>query len=272
MTEYKDVLESTLAGRHVDTNQDALLVPDGFHIEDLEGYGSGPRRISSAIDLIEVGSFIQYVNDYRATNNGTKTIIKADVKTQQFTAILDYHRDADKAGWCKHRAVYNCPQSRQWQQWSGKNCSKMNQATFAEFIENNQLDIDRHNDEGPTAADMLEVSRNLSSTQKVEFKSSINLANGDVEFQYQQNSEGVSGSAKGTIEVPKEFWVIIPVYEGDAAYPIKARLRYRISDGVLALWYELVEPEKILEDAFRHMLEQIDENVDDSVSIYRARA
>lgn len=268
MSEYQAALESTLVGHPVDTEQqDAIILPDGYHVEDLQEFKDAPRRIESNIDLIEVQSFINYVKRYA----DDRSIIKADVKSQRFTAILDYHKDSQSPGWRGHLATYNCPTAREWSTWLGGNKNKMTQASFAEFIENNQLDIALHDGEGPSSADMLEVSRNLQANKKVEFKSSINLSNGDVGFEYQATTEGVSGSQKGKIDVPQEFYILIPVYEGDAAYPIKARLRYRITDGVLSLWYELVEPEKVLEDAFKHMLEAIEEGVPKSVEIFRAR-
>ena len=41
----------------------------------------------------------------------------------------------------------------------------------------------------------------------------------------------------------------MPIYFNGAAYRIDARLKYRIREGKLTLWYELIRPEKIIEDA-----------------------
>ncbi|MGJ8524300.1 hypothetical protein LMG33818_000008 [Halomonadaceae bacterium LMG 33818] len=269
MSEYAQALESTLAGSPVDTkHQNAIILPDGYHVEDLEEFKESPRRVSGRIELIEASSFVKYVKRYASES----TIIKADVNRERFVSVFDYHKDADSAGWEGHIATYDCPVSEQWKRWTGKNGEKMTQQSFAEFIEANQLDIQTYKDEGPSSLQMLEVSRNLQANKKVQFKSSIDLSNGDVGFEYQATTEGVSGSAKGKIDVPKEFFIIIPVYEGDAAYPIKARLRYRISDGVLALWYELVEPKDVQRDAFKTTLETIEKEIPANVEIYRARA
>ena len=55
---------------------------------------------------------------------------------------------------------------------------------------------------------------------------------------------------------------IQPFHNGDY-YQVKARIRYRIKDGSLFLWYELINPEKVVEDAFNTTLEKLKANIAD---------
>lgn len=57
-------------------------------------------------------------------------------------------------------------------------------------------------------------------------------------------------AAKGRILVPEVFALGVPVFEGGDRYRVEARLRYRIAEGgKLTMWYDLLRPHKIIEDA-----------------------
>ena len=61
------------------------------------------------------------------------------------------------------------------------------------------------------------------------------------------------------MQVPEEFTIGISVLEGGAPYSMNARLRYRIADaGKLTMWFELIRPHKILEDAAAEVWTQIE--------------
>jgi uncharacterized protein YfdQ (DUF2303 family) len=61
-------------------------------------------------------------------------------------------------------------------------------------------------------------------------------------------------ASKGKLQVPQVFTIGIPVFEGGARYAVDARLRYRIAEGgKLSLWFDLLRPHKILEDALREL-------------------
>jgi uncharacterized protein YfdQ (DUF2303 family) len=53
------------------------------------------------------------------------------------------------------------------------------------------------------------------------------------------------------------FSIGIPVFWGGDAYQIDARLRYRVRDGKLTFWYELIRPDRTLEAATRTVIENI---------------
>ncbi|WP_419182137.1 DUF2303 family protein [Klebsiella pneumoniae] len=47
-----------------------------------------------------------------------------------------------------------------------------------------------------------------------------------------------------------------------------ARIRYRLRDGQLVLWYELIEPKKIIEHAFQEIVADMENQLGDELPIY----
>ncbi len=167
-------------------------------------------------------------------------------------AVFNDNADSHIAGWQDHSAKYSCPLSPEWKTWTASSGKQMSQADFAAFIENNLPDIAKL-----PAADMLEISRSLEAKKKVNFASGIRLSNGQNELTYE---EEITGTAqKGQLNVPEEFTIGIAVLEGGVSYAVQARLRYRIADsGKLTMWFELIRPHKVVEDAAREVWAQIE--------------
>jgi len=95
---------------------------------------------------------------------------------------------------------------------------------------------------------MLEVARDLSASSDVNFQSGIRLDNGSIQFGYTEEIKGSFGRDK--LEVPERFTVSIPVYVGSERVSMVARLRYRIADGKLTFWYDLLRAEAVEREGF----------------------
>jgi hypothetical protein len=66
--------------------------------------------------------------------------------------------------------------------------------------------------------------------------------------------------------VPEAFLIRIPVFfNDDEPVEVRARLRYRIQEGKLTMWYDLWRPDKAKEEAFNRKLVEIGESVDQSI-------
>lgn len=75
---------------------------------------------------------------------------------------------------------------------------------------------------------------------------------------------GKAGKISVTIEI-KPFAKVADALEvsGEVSTTLPkekraARLKYRVKDGALTIWYELVRPHKVLEDAFRAIWSDIE--------------
>lgn len=128
----------------------------------------------------------------------------------------------------------------------------MSQTQFAHFIEQNLVDIVE-----PNHTDMVEISRTLTAKKSATFSSSTQLSNGSNQFIYDEEIRGTTASGK--IEIPEKFKIGIPVFLNGTAYQIEAHLRYRIKEGHLEMWYELVRSHDVYEDAFNSIFESIKE-------------
>lgn len=229
----------------------AYLVPAGYQLQLLHAERSAPVRKKASVELQDLDSFIEYWNLYH--DERSRIFAECSAATCQVRAIFDYHGVGEAPpAWCDHRAHYNCPQSVEWATWMGKNGKPFTQVEFAEFIENNLPDINT-----PPGAAMLEVARELSAKSEVNFASAVRLANGQTQFTYQEETKATVG--KGKLDVPEEFIIQIPVHLGGPVYKVTARLRYRIVEGKLKFWYDLLRAHKVLEQAQEAILGQLRE-------------
>lgn len=234
---------------------DYVALPDGYIVEDLERYQERPRRIKQSLSVATARSFIKYVSDF-----GTSyTVVFANLKDQQFKAVLDYHDPVNGPSWCEHQVLYSCPIDIRWKTWKSHDGKALKQVDFARFIEDNLVDI-----VSPQGAEILAIAKELQAKKAIEFKSGQNLSNGDIQFTYNETTNGSAGQ----LSIPETFTLGIPVYEGGAKYEVIARLRYRISDGGLALWYDLLRPERMEEDAFKEVETEINTALTSQVTFF----
>ncbi len=262
-TLIKDALAAAVAtGKPVSVDTDFpgqyALVPEGYELHDLQEYADVPRRVTGKVALTTVKSFLAYVERFQTPG----TLVLADLAGQKFKAILDHAEDANSPGWGEHQATYHCPLGTAWKTWIKKDGNPMDQATFAQFIEDNLIDI-----ASPSHTEILTVSKTLQAKKKVDFKSAVALNNGDVQFTYNETTD----ASAGQISVPQTFTLGIPVFEGGAPYEVTARLRYRINDeGKLAMWYDLLRPQRMVEDAFGEVEKLIRDKIGAKIDILDA--
>src|SRR5690606_24603427 len=113
--------------------------------------------------------------------------------------------------------------SEEWARWDEFEGALRPQAEFAAFLEENAVDILE-----PESAAMIEVSRDLEATQGVAFMASTRLENGDRKFVYETETH-----VKGDVQVPREFKLHIPLYQGENPVELSAALRFRVASGGL---------------------------------------
>lgn len=215
------------------------FLPAGATVVDLERFFGAPRRIVQALNFDEVPSFISYVNRFK----GDSTTIFCNQKSLSFCASLDYHRTPGQPAWCTHTASLKLMPSDSWAAWCDNNLKKMDQQAFAEFIENHYRDVQK-----PDAATMLEIALGFEAKKDVNFSSGIRLENGQIQFTY--NETVGASSRSGALEVPSKFEIHLPVLKGAAPQTVTLRLRYRLKESELGLWYEIMDLDQINEQAF----------------------
>lgn len=238
-----------------------LLAPDGFAALNLEKMLAAPTRKRGTTVLNDAESFISVVNDQK---NGA-TRLYSTINPPTFTAVFNHV--AAEAGWGDHIAHYNTPLSPEWKTWTAIDGRAMSQGDVAQFLEANLIDVtfiaptapaedgtlgEKGSPDGTT---LLELCRTLEAKKKVDFKSSVRLGDGSTQFTY---NEDVQGSAvNGTMAIPEQFSIGVPVFENGEKWRVDVRFRYRINEGKLSIWFELVRPHKVIETAVKELRESI---------------
>ena len=213
-----------------------LVIPDDFKVErfpDLEEKQKKPERVKETVTTETPQSFIDYFNHFA---NDT-SVVFCDIDNANFTGIIDYHKGADPA-WCNHKVTFKCKKTEEWASWLSMNNKKMSQLDFAYFIENNLEEIVT-----PDGATMLEIATSLKAKTKTTFQSGMLLANGQTQLQYIEEIDGSAGT-KGEIKIPETIDIGLHLFEGGEPYRLQARFRYRINEGNLSMWYDLIRPQK----------------------------
>lgn len=229
-----------------------LVVPEGYKVERIEPVDRKLGVIRQTPAFADVDSFVAYVNRFKAP----ETVIFGDLDHRTVTAVMDYHAPgADgkpaRADYTAHRAIYSAKLAEEWARWAGIDGKLIGQTAFAEFVEENLVDIRE-----PVGAAVLEVASQLRARKKVEFQSGVQLQNGTVQLVYK---EDIDAAGKGEMAVPSEIKIGVPIFYGGPKYEVRVFLRYRIEDGKLGFKIDIHRRRYLEHDAFNEFMKGIGE-------------
>ncbi|WP_166345026.1 DUF2303 family protein [Phytoactinopolyspora limicola] len=250
-------------GRFYSTVVPAGAAQKTIDLEDLyDKRRDRPRRKTGVVRHDTATSFIHYVDKHGLPETETW----ADLNTSTITAVINAHDGINDrgdtegpAGWGDHRAILQLQKTPAWTTWLANDKKPMNQATFAEFIEDNQVHIQE-----PAAATMLEIAQSIQAATSVTFESGTRLSTGEVHLVYREDTDAKAGR-KGDLTIPQQFTVLLQPYQGTPHYRVPARFRYRLNNGDLLMSYALDRPEDVLELAFNETVAQIAEETERTV-------
>lgn len=238
-----------------------VVVPDGYRVEFLSDRDDYPARPRGTVKLRDAASFIVYFNRQKQENS----LIYASLDPAKILGVIDDHfagySDTDVGGpgganWRDYRVEFAVPASREWKVWTKSDRQPKSQLEFAELVEDNLPDI-----VAPNGSEMLSIALNFEASKGGNFVSTTRLQDGSVEFVWKEDVNATGNKVK----MPTEIGLSIPVFENGAKYSLSARLKYRVKDGALTIWYELVRPHKVLEDAFRAVWAEIEEKTETKI-------
>ena len=227
-------------------------------------YGLRPRRKTGTVHVQDGRSFIDYI----AKHGLPETEVYADLSRMKLCGVINAHTEASDdveqaAGHGDHRVNLDLVHTDAWKVWTGLDKKAMTQQQFAEHLEDRAVDVT-----DPSAADMLEVAQTLIATVGVDFKSGHRLADGQVQFRYEETVSSRAGQ-KGDIEIPQTFTIAIPPFEGCSPVEVTARFRYRITSSGLSLFYALLNPQDLARATFQAYVETVAEAV--TQPVFRGR-
>ena len=236
--------------RTIDQNNSRyVLVPYGFDIKELKYLNGRPDRVDTVVNTSTTESFIAYFK--RFANEHSIVIFHSE--SAKFLGYIDYHEAGTPVvpNFQDHIVMLQVHKTPEWATWQDDDQISKNQEDFSRFIEKMALDIIE-----PDAATMLEIACSLQATKSVRFKSGIRLSDGQTQISYIEQIDGSAG-AEGRLTIPNTIKLGIQLFYGGPRYQMTARFRYRLIESKLKLWYELVRPEKVVEDALREIKEEI---------------
>ena len=228
-----------------------LLLPDGVKPVSVANF-CPPTRIKRGVNLLDAGSFADYVNRFKNDN----TLIFANIteKTAFFTAFLDYHGKGEP-DFCDHLAQFSTLATPEWVIWLAANRKEFGQVEFATWLEDNlQLFTE------PKGADFLEIITTLEGKQEVRFTSGVRLQSGGNELNYEEDV-GLSGQGvkAGKIKMPQTIKAKLVLFHGGKPVDITARLKYRIASRKITFWLETVNLPKLVRDSLIEVTKEIAE-------------
>ena len=237
-----------------------FAVPKGFDLKTIDNEATleNPRRIKATAKLADAESFVGYVESHVSEHSAVWCTFDPVSYALSFEAVLDEH--GQLPGWRQHRAVFTPRLSVEWNTWLKSNATAMGQLPFAEFIEGNEKDI-AGGAGFPSSLEMQKMATAFEANADNRFKSKIRTASGGVELQF------VNTDDEATVERMKlfeRFQIGLPVFwslpekgKPVPAWPIEARLKYRVGEGVVRFHYELIRPDLVHQLAALELIDRV---------------
>jgi uncharacterized protein YfdQ (DUF2303 family) len=255
---------TSLAGAQKSPLQDGkpfVIVPEGYKAQIVDEVFNNPARVTGVVKLRDATSFVNYFNRQKRP----ESLIYASLDPAKILGVIDDHLAYEYAGdgdpskganWRGYRVEFPVPASREWKIWTGSDRKGLNQLQFAELIEDNLPDIVT-----PDGSTMLSVALNFEASKEGNFVSAARLQDGSTNFVWKEDVNATGNK----VAMPSQITLEIPVFENGQPSAVEARVKYRIKNGNLTIWYELVRPHKVLEAAFRSIWSQIEEQTSTTI-------
>lgn len=262
-TEHDALIEAIYDGAANDEleagNIYAYRLRDRVEVVDLsDKHLAQPRRKTGKVIVQDVASFKHYYGKHADPNSETYV----NIDTGTITAVLNAHRETDtdetvddSARWGDHRVILQLRFTDAWERWTGIDHKMLTQERFADFIDDNRVDI-----VAPAAADMLELVQHFQTQTKVTFNSATVLSNGNRRLVFTEETTAGAG-AKQQLEVPSELTLALAPFEDSEPYKVQARFRYRISGGDLLMGVWLDNADDIRRDAVKTVVDKLQEEL-----------
>lgn len=230
----------------------------------LDVYLTVPERRAGTAKVFTLQDFNDLVNRHKDNDSA----VFGSINPPKLLGVIDYHRitGATAAGvvgdgrarFGKHLIQYDFPLTDPAKTWAGGNKRPMSQGDFALFIEDNIADLSSPLDgeakmyeklfhtKFASPAEMLTLSRGLAVQVKGKIAEAVVAQSGEVEMTFTEEHQNAAGKK---LTVPGLFMLSYPIFDGDAAERVCARLRYRVSEGRVTWFYALYRYDETLRTA-----------------------
>lgn len=237
-----------------------LVTPREYAVHDLEDllekHRLYPKRARGTSTHHTLESLIQHANRHKVEGDTVVFCSLGDINPA-LEVVYDYHpSDEDRGGWSEHRAVYEFPLSKAWQDWVSATRQNLTVAQFAELLENGISDVrdpsgvedvpELPGVQYATPTELLKLAGGLSVRVEQYVAEQRRAENGTATLTFAEQHTNDKGEP---LKVPTGFLIGIPVFLGGASYAIPVRLRYRILNRVVMWSLMLHDAEAVKRDA-----------------------
>lgn len=234
----------------------------------LDEYLTRPERKRGVARLTTVQSLIDITNRFKDGNSAIFVKFGVEGQGESLTTVFDYNEATPEGSprFGEHMAVYDFPKTEKWKTWLGMSKEKISQIEFANFIEENILDLlapPSAEDKSEAAENiravskklglaiagpekLLELARGLSIFEGAKATNVVNTSSGEIQIEFTTEHRDASGQR---FSPPGLFLIGVQIFEDGPAYRIPVRLRYRLQNGQIAWIYEILNAQQYVRDA-----------------------
>lgn len=248
-----------------------VALPEGWRLitdSSMEALADHPYRKKGTAKFKVQESFIEYVNKHKMENSELYAKVNKEERNTPLTitAVFNDHDHEEmgdpQAGWQDFRAILSPEASHEWRTWTASSGKQMGQFEFAQFIDDNIKDISSNITGYPTGTEMLQMALAFELSQDKRIKSAIRIQSGGTNIEYVEDDDA---STVARMKAFDKFMLGIPVFWRGQAYAVEAKLRYRVREGKLTLWYDLVRTDVVVDDAVEQILQAVGSGAGSSI-------
>ena len=245
--EIRDLAICADGPRRTEGGVDYAVAPNGTKLHIIEPPGdpdARPTRRRGHFTAWTPEGFTSFVLFQQVAPDG-QIFVDRD---GEFRAVLNFHGHTDSyANHCDYTVSFRPPESESYRKWTSAEGEKMDQVTFAEFIEERRSDIG-----DPDAATLSEMVLDLEGSTGASFASRKSLSAGNVSISYQEDNELKTSSS---LELPKTLLLSLPIFFHNVQ--VIAQMRYRVAREEVAISFSLRGLTEARREAFVKLKEEI---------------
>jgi uncharacterized protein YfdQ (DUF2303 family) len=204
-----------------DEGRATALVPDGYHLENLQQFLQAPHRNKFDLTAGDIEAFTALINRFRTP----ETIIFSNGKAG-YRAVFNYST-GEKPGWGDQMVRFGPGFHDDYKlvkSWFNK---WFDQFGLADIVHDN-MDLFSK----PAGADLRDLILDLRGEQTEAFASAKVLKDGTISCSRHQDVKLMSDKAPDSvIEIPDLIHFGVPVFEGGEKIEISVEVRFRVRDG-----------------------------------------
>ena len=240
----------------------------------VDEWRENPKRRKGNAQADTLASFIDLVNRHKDVDSVVfaKLIGPPGVPFAPYMqAIIDYHTIIHLPRWLGHRISYSFPISAEFMAWNAADGKAMQQAEFAEFIEERIPDFtSADQDEAQlyeaimqtkfgAPSKLMELSRGMQVSVNSVVKEALTLQSGEMQVQYEETHTDIAGKP---LKIPGLFMISIPLFTAAEPTRLPVRLRYRKGPGGLTWAFSIYRKQQAFLAALQREAATVREAVD----------